>query len=99
MMKTKFPNKNMVIKRKLKHQLLSIPTISTKRTITSHRNGTHKRPRHTTYDVGNPGPRFGLLNLCYMFSNIVSLTLSGIVSVIVLITLFDTRLLNTPLYL
>jgi hypothetical protein len=44
---------------------LSIPSISTKRTITSHLNWTHwTEIKTTTYDVGNPGPGLGQAQKC-----------------------------------
>ena len=44
---------------------LSIPPISTKRTITSNLNCTHwTQEKTTTYDFGNPGPGLGQAQEC-----------------------------------
>jgi hypothetical protein len=44
------------MKRQFRQWWSTIPSISTKRTITSHLNSLNTKP--TSYDVGNPGPDF-----------------------------------------
>jgi hypothetical protein len=42
---------------------ITIPTISTKRTITSHLNSLNRK-NTTSYDIGNPGPGLGQAQIC-----------------------------------
>jgi hypothetical protein len=60
----------VVMKRKFKQWWLTIPTISTQRTIASHFSSLNiKYKETTTYDVGNPGPGLGQVSWWKFYQN------------------------------